>query len=371
MNGTMIILFFIPTKYSKEKVSQPRGNYSSTKLLQYLKGNNRYKIFIFSKGSVEEKYDNLEFLQCNIKNIFTTLEKIKHNKKKVVLSQLHEYFPYAFFTKLISNGKLILRTGGIFYGRQKINSLFFCLKRIRLWLYYQLSDVVISTADCTPVDLYMRRMGVPKNKYRKWVNGFPIIENKNKYKRRNQILCISRLSPEKNVDYVIHSFAKAIPVLNEEYRLVVVGDGPQKDELIELVKDLKIVNNVNFVGYSNNLSKYYYTSKLLITGLSNNPIIEGIVTNTPLITVDLGETAKLYSHFQNIFIVDYPPGGYGKIKEEYFEELVNKTAEYTINILNHYHERKCINKVDYEKYGWEQRLTKELKAYDGLYRIAE
>jgi len=56
-----------------------------------------------------------------------------------------------------------------------------------------------------------------------------------------------RLAPEKNLDFLLMAFAGVIQAV-ENVRLLLVGDGPLKEELIELVKDLQINKFVQFTG---------------------------------------------------------------------------------------------------------------------------
>ena len=58
------------------------------------------------------------------------------------------------------------------------------------------------------------------------------------------LLNVSRLGPEKNVSLSIH----AIKYLPEDYVLLLVGDGPDKEELKKLAKRLKVQRRVFFAG---------------------------------------------------------------------------------------------------------------------------
>lgn len=58
------------------------------------------------------------------------------------------------------------------------------------------------------------------------------------------LLSISRLTKEKNLELCVH----AIKHLDEETHLVIGGDGPAKEDLQELAKELGVENKVTFLG---------------------------------------------------------------------------------------------------------------------------
>lgn len=62
-------------------------------------------------------------------------------------------------------------------------------------------------------------------------------------------LILGRIAKEKSMDFSIKGFAKYHKKHpNDDIKMLVVGGGPQKEELEELVKDLKIDNIVDFIG---------------------------------------------------------------------------------------------------------------------------
>jgi glycosyltransferase involved in cell wall biosynthesis len=228
--------------------------------------------------------------------------------------------------------------------------------------------MVLSTADGTPVDLFMTKVGVPKARYRKWMNGFPKIENTRGCVRGDQVLCVARLSPEKGVDYVIDSFAKALPLLHRPHKLVIVGDGPDADRLRTQVRELELEGHVYFAGETFDVADHLYSSRLLVSGLANNTVMEAIATGTPVITVDLGEMRNLYGGYRNVFIVDYPPGGYGRIEPRHRDRVIADTSRMIVEVLNGRQAPARASETDGPAlYSWDDRLSAELELYDSLF----
>ena len=61
------------------------------------------------------------------------------------------------------------------------------------------------------------------------------------------LLYAGRLAPEKNIDFLLKAFAGVTQAV-ENVRLLIVGDGPLKEELIKLIEDIQIVDAVQFTG---------------------------------------------------------------------------------------------------------------------------
>lgn len=180
-------------------------------------------------------------------------------------------------------------------------------------------------------------------------------------------MCISRLSAVKGIDYLIESYARALPSLKRHHRLRIVGDGAERDNLQRLAEQLGVGDSVEFIGDSFDIERHLYTSKLLVSGLANNPIMEAIATDTPVVAVELGETRRLYGDFSNVHVVDYPPGGCGRIDPGYREELVRQTAAVIASVLNNSEGRQPLGFTRPPLFSWGERLQLELELYDSLF----
>ncbi len=107
--------------------------------------------------------------------------------------------------------------------------------------------------------------------------------------RKKTIVAAGRLEPQKNFQMLIKAFArfhKEFP----DYRLEIYGSGPLEGELKELVKTLKIDDNVEFCGFvrdvdekMNNASVYVSSSDF--EGISNS-MIEALAMGIPSICTD-------------------------------------------------------------------------------------
>ena len=62
------------------------------------------------------------------------------------------------------------------------------------------------------------------------------------------LLSLGRVAKEKSMDVLLHGFAKFLQTNQSPVRLLMVGDGPDRRDLIDLANQLGISNHVSFVG---------------------------------------------------------------------------------------------------------------------------
>ena len=71
-------------------------------------------------------------------------------------------------------------------------------------------------------------------------------------KRQKNVALVGRLVPVKRVDLFLEAAALLVHVHPGEYRFVVVGDGPLREEMIALAERLGIRGDVEFLGFQSN-----------------------------------------------------------------------------------------------------------------------
>lgn len=87
-----------------------------------------------------------------------------------------------------------------------------------------------------------------------------------KAKKNNNIITICRLVKRKNVDCVIKAFSLLPPEFRNRYKYLIIGDGPERQYLENLAKELNIQDNVSFLGQVNDeeKAKLLSSSKLFV-----------------------------------------------------------------------------------------------------------
>ncbi len=84
----------------------------------------------------------------------------------------------------------------------------------------------------------------------------------NKDNRKKVVLGVGRLSPEKRFDLFLRS-AYELYKINHNYYFIIVGEGSERKNLEILAKQLKISNNVQFVGFVDDMADYYLNADVL------------------------------------------------------------------------------------------------------------
>ena len=118
----------------------------------------------------------------------------------------------------------------------------------------------------------------------KKVNNFHKLFSNNK----KTLIAVSRLNKVKRVDILINSLS----VVNQMYdaQLIIIGEGPEKQILKNLVKKLNLEENVHFLGFRDDVVQWMINADIFVTASqvegSPNSLIEAICLGLPSIATD-------------------------------------------------------------------------------------
>jgi len=164
------------------------------------------------------------------------------------------------------------------------------------------------------------------NYYKKITNNaFPylivpiIVENERfnhfKPKKENFITYIGNLEIEKDgLEILIKSYYR-LNQININYRLILIGDGKDKEKLIALTKRLNICNKVIFKGDMSRemVEKYLSISKILCLSRQYSKRAEGglptklgeyLSSGVPVVVTKVGEIPKYLRHKENAYLAE-------------------------------------------------------------------
>ena len=133
------------------------------------------------------------------------------------------------------------------------------------------------------------------------------------------ILFVGRIAEEKNIKFLIHSH-KELLKKHDNMKLIIVGDGPDKDEYEEYTKKLGIEDNVIFTGKAawKDMPYYYHVADIFATASKTETqgltIIEAMAANT--IPVCMRDEA-----FQSMVTEDLN-GLFFETEEEYQKQIL-------------------------------------------------
>jgi glycosyltransferase involved in cell wall biosynthesis len=117
---------------------------------------------------------------------------------------------------------------------------------------------------------------------------------------------ISRLSREKQVDL----FVRAIPTVHKafpEYRFLIAGDGPEKNNLEQLASNLNIDGIIDFVGWQNNVATILRELEIFVFTSSDEGLgwamLEAMASGCPVVASCVGGIPEVIDDNENGMLV--------------------------------------------------------------------
>lgn len=196
----------------------------------------------------------------------------------------------------------------------------------------------------------MIEWGIPENKLVHINNPVQDFEIP-KIKKEDFFLYFGRISEEKGINILISAFSK---MPNE--RLIILGDGPKREELENKVVSLNI-KNIEFLGYKNSeeIKRYILKSKASICPslwYENQPmsILESFLCRRLVIGSDIGGIKELIGKNERGFLFKMNDVDSLKTKIEEFsllpkEEIRKKENNARKFVLENFSGKKYINKI--------------------------
>lgn len=252
------------------------------------------------------------------------------------------------------------------------------INRLRKYPHFQAletkADLLIMTDDGTQGNKVLDKLNNQSSEIKFWKNGVDIDleseDNKMISKKHlglapsdRVLMTVSRLASWKKVDRAIKALSVVIKQ-NKNVKLVIVGDGDEKHNLLSLTEKLGLASNVIFAGAVPQSEIRHYLDLadvfLSLYDLSNvgNPLLEAMTCGKPIITLNVGDTASIIKNGENGILLD-------------LNEL-EMIPKYIIKLLNEPKLAKKLgdNAKDYARknfWSWDERMQCEVKIVSDLY----
>ena len=176
------------------------------------------------------------------------------------------------------------------------------------------------------------------------------IINENIPKNKKIILSAGRLTYQKNHTYLITEFAK-FSKKNDQFILLILGDGEKKNELIKLVKKKEIEDKVFFISFKKNIYSFIRESDILVmsslweevgfviveAALCNTFVISSNCPNGPREFLDDGKNGILFkSNVEDELFKSFKKFSIMEQKEIYHNKIRLKKNAQKYTIFHHY-----------------------------------
>lgn len=130
---------------------------------------------------------------------------------------------------------------------------------------------------------------------------------RNKYQANDcpLFISVSRLSHEKNIPFLLHSLAYYKMIYQKPFKMLLIGDGPDRQEYEDLCKKLRIENEIIFTGKIANeeIGNYYHASDLFLFASKSETqgivLLEAMAASTPIVSLMASGVSDLVKHGTN------------------------------------------------------------------------
>lgn len=163
------------------------------------------------------------------------------------------------------------------------------------------------------------------------------------------IFCSSRMGERKGVKYLIQAMPQVL-IKFPQAKLILVGEGSEKDKIKQLVKNLKISSSVIFKGRLNHqqLAKLYRNSRLFVlpslSESQSNALLEAIASGLPIVATDIGGNPELVTKTNGLLV---PPADSQAITEAILKALGRSWPKIRLG----------------QKFSWKQTAKKYFQLY--------
>ena len=176
-----------------------------------------------------------------------------------------------------------------------LHSFMFCIVSLFIMLpQFIFADKIIAPSRFNDFEtLYNYKLDIMST----GINSKIFYYDKNIIKQKKSLLYVGRIADEKNLYNMLNFFK----IIQNDYKLKIIGDGPLKNNLIEYIYKNNIIG-VEFLGKidHNILYKYYNEASIFVTfSLSETfgfTLLESLSCGTPIIYPKCGVFCELYDN---------------------------------------------------------------------------
>lgn len=241
-------------------------------------------------------------LQCSrLRNLpIALIRYFRKSQPKFMITAMWPLTVIAPFSKFFSNHSckiIICEQNNLSHQYQKFGFIKKIAMRISMSLGYRLAYARVGVSKGV-VDIISNLSGLQLKKFEvinnpvsqcKEASSSSIIEVEKRWScpPGTRVISVGSFKSQKNHQLLFKAIAN---IKNPNIRLMLVGDGEDREKLKNLAKKLKIETNIIFVGFQIDLSPFYKTSDLFVLSSDyegfGNVIVEALSYGIPVVSTD-------------------------------------------------------------------------------------
>lgn len=261
--------------------------------------------FLKNKGFF---FSRLFYFKVFFLSFIPLLKILKNKKPDYLIISLITFLPLILNFFFSFKTKIIMRISGF----PKLNFLRFYFWKLAL----SRVEWIFSPTQITNELLKSKFKGF-KNKFKlirdpifSYSDLFEIRKKNKNFTKENFYISAGRLTKQKNFSFLVKGVHEYNRINKKKINVIVIGDGEDKNKLINLTKTLKVEEYIKFVGFKKNVFKYFLNAKALIcTSLWEDPgfvIIESGIANLPVISNSCKSgPVEIIKHNENGYLFSY------------------------------------------------------------------
>lgn len=169
-------------------------------------------------------------------------------------------------------------------------------------------------------DLLLKKQKVDSGKLRVIPYGVDLLQADNidpaainnirsEYKLEGKFVALTscRLNKEKGLDYLLHAVAKLVKE-KKDFKLIMLGDGPEKQHLEKLIDELQIADYVSMPGWRNDVMNWMKMADVVVQpSLSESfcqVLTESLLLETPVIMTPVGAAPEIIGNNERGIIIN-------------------------------------------------------------------
>lgn len=313
-NGKLDVVFVIP------KLS-PGGAERVFAFISQNLDSEKFRTELLIIGSVKDTsyiVDNVRTTYLNQNRVLYAIPKVieflLRRKPRVVLSSIgHVNFLFGFLSFLFPKIRFVIRPSNV--GSK--NSAGWFEKKC----FSSVESVICQSSDMS--QNFQKRYGISEDKITIIGNPVTNVENistGSKIHEYFNFITVGRLSSIKGHSRILNILAK----LNKDFHYLIIGDGPEKENLLERIETLNLGSRITHIPYTDKVNHHLERSDIFLQGSFSegfpNAVLESCIMGTPVLAFDVpGGTKEIVQNGINGYLVN---------TEEEYLSILNEPREW-------------------------------------------